>query len=154
MQNTRVGRVSGLRHYRRMTRFAMINSRVLLVALIAVIDFGGASVASAQHVLRTGNDLIAACRVVASGGTPNTGNAFQVGICLGELEALNWLAPGAADERIRSCVPATITTTQMAGVVVAYLDRNSDRLREPFEGLALEALADNWPCPPPGWFGK
>ena len=132
----------------------MINSRVLLVGIIVVIDFGGASVTSAQQVLTTGNDLIAACSVVARGGTPNADNAVRVGICLGELEALNWLAPGAADERIRSCVPATITTTQMVGVVVAYLDRNSDRLREPFEGLALEALAETWPCPPSGWFGR
>ena len=137
-----------------MTQFAMINSRVLLVAIIMALDFRGASVASAQQALTRGNDLIAACRIVASGGTPNAGNAFEVGICLGELEALNWLAPGAADERIRSCVPETITTKQMAGAVVAFLDRNSDRQREPFEGSALEALANAWPCPPPGWFGK
>jgi len=138
-----------------MRQFAMINYRVLVIAIIMALDFGGASVASAQQVFRTGDDLITACRDVASGGTPNADNAVQVGICLGELEALNWLAPGAAGERIRSCVPATITTTQMAEIVVAYLERNSDRQREPFEGLALEALADTWPCPPPsGWFGK
>jgi hypothetical protein len=84
--------------------------------------------------------------MVASGTAPASGGAFQAGTCFGEIETLNWFAPGAYDENLRSCAPENVTRRQMAKVIVDYLDRNRDRLNEPFEGLALEAFAHTWPC--------
>ena len=111
--------------------------------------------ADAQEHLQSGNDLVEACRVIANGSAPTPNNAFQAGICLGQIEALNWVAPGIAGESIRACVPQNITRQQMAKVVVTYFDQNTDRLREPFEGLALEALALTWPCHEErGWFER
>jgi hypothetical protein len=99
--------------------------------------------------------LIDACRVIA-GTTPTEHKSLQEeGVCLGKIEALNWVAPMLYDENLRSCVPTDVTNVQMAKIIVAYLDQNADRLREPFDGLALEALAHAWRCPKnPGWFGK
>ena len=111
--------------------------------------------AAAQQATQSGNDLLEACRIVATGAPPTPKNGLQVGVCLGEMEALNWLAPGQESERLRSCVPSSVTRQQMAKVVVAYLDQNLDRSTEPFEGLALEAFAHAWPCAEePGWFEK
>jgi hypothetical protein len=111
--------------------------------------------ANAQERTPSGNDLIEACRSIAGGTIPTPDKSLQAGVCLGEIEALDWLAPGQEDERLRSCVPSSATRQQMAEVVVAYLDQNRDRLSEPFEGLALEALARMWPCKEePGWFEK
>ena len=110
---------------------------------------------SAQDTTLTGKNLIDACRLIANGTTPPADKSFQAGICLGELEALNWGAPGAYDENLRSCVPDGVTRQQLANVAVDYLDGNRDRLREPFEGLALESFAHSWPCPKTqGMFGK
>ena len=109
----------------------------------------------AQERRQSGNDLIEACRSIAQGIAPATDTALRIGLCRGEIEGLNWLAPGAYDENLRSCVPANIMPREMAEAVVNYLDRNRDRLSEPFEGLALEALAHTWPCPKKsGWLAK
>lgn len=126
--------------------------RILIVsAAIGAIVFP----ACAQKHVQSGNDLIEACRSIASGTAPTPDNAFQVGICFGEIEALNWFAPGVNDENLLSCAPIDVTRQQMAKTIVAYLDQNSARRPEPFEGLALEALAHRWPCPHRrGWFGK
>jgi hypothetical protein len=130
--------------------------RHVLIAATAIAVIG--CPASAQEHAPNGIDLIEACRVIASGTTPTPENTLQVGICRGELEALNWYAPGAFDTRLRSCAPSEITSQQLAKTVVDYFDRIRDRLREPFEGLALEAFAHTWPCAEDaedhGWFGK
>jgi hypothetical protein len=131
----------------------MILTRAALLAIFVAAVVAPWFSTSAQPVLQTGNDLLAACRLLANGSKASSDanqtsdDALHVGICLGEIEALNWLAPGAFDANLRSCVPADITTAQMAKVIVQYLGRRPDRLRESFEGLALEALAHTWPCP-------
>jgi Rap1a immunity proteins len=93
-----------------------------------------------------GIDLLAGCRVAATGAKPNADNALEVGICLGEVEALKWDAPDVSDDNFRSCVPQGVTRQQLAAVVVKFLEQNPDRQREPFEILALNALAGIWPC--------
>jgi hypothetical protein len=95
---------------------------------------------------QSGNEMVDACRMVADGTVPPPDKAFQAGICLGEIEALNWVAPGMLGGPIHACVPEDVTKRQLAKVVADYLQENADRLREPFQGLALEALAATWPC--------
>ena len=89
----------------------------------------------------SGNDLLAACRVVSTGSTPTSENAQLVEVCLGEIEALDWAAPGMQNEKLQSCVPDDVTIKQVAKVIIDFLDQNPERRGEPFEGLALEALA-------------
>lgn len=93
----------------------------------------------------SGNDLVEACRIIANGATPTADNALKAGICIGQVEALSWLAPGVPGDAIRSCVPADVSPEQMAKVVVAYIDKYHNG-GDPFEGLALQALARVWPC--------
>lgn len=127
--------------------------RIIVIAAATAVTVAWS--ASAQQAVQTGNDLLDACRIAAAEVPSTPNNSFQVGVCLGEIEALEWLAPGQENERLRSCVPSNITRQHMAKVVVAYLDHNHDRLREQFEGLALEALASTWPChDEPSWFEK
>jgi hypothetical protein len=123
---------------------------ILAAAVLAAIHCQ----AAAAPPTHNGDDLLAACRAVATGDTTASIGSLQQGICLGEIEALNWVASGQM-EALRSCVPDDVSTRQMAQVVVGYLERNTGRLHEPFEGLALEALSKNWPCEEeeekPGW---
>ena len=125
----------------------MMLARAVLLAIFVVAGVAPWSAACAAQALQTGNDLLTACRLLANNDTEvnaadgTADDPLHLGICFGEIEALNWLAPGVYDPNLRSCVPADITTAQMAKVIVQYLGRRPERLREPFEGLALEALA-------------
>lgn len=129
----------------------MTSARMLILAVTAIIAsvcalFFYKAVAAAQEDVQSANYLIDACRVVASGATPKGDEMFQAGLCIGKVEALSWVATGLTDDRLRSCRPSAVTPKQIAKVVVTYLDRNPARLHEPFVGLALEALANAWPC--------
>jgi Rap1a immunity proteins len=130
----------------------MMHARAALLAIFVVTGVAPWSPVSAAQELQTGNDLLTACRLLANDtevkndGDATAGDPLHLGICFGEIEALNWLAPGVPDPNLRSCVPADTTTAQMAKVIVQYLGLRPERLREPFEGLALEALAHTWPC--------
>jgi Rap1a immunity proteins len=126
--------------------------RILLV-FIAISETVCSSEAQDQKI--SGSSLLEACRQAANGAALTSDSSPKVGMCLGELDALNWIMPGIYHEKDRSCLPDDVTRQQLAKVVVAYLDRNRDRLSEPFQGLALEALAKFWPCPPErGWFER
>jgi Ssp1 endopeptidase immunity protein Rap1a len=121
---------------------------IIAIAMAAII-----CPAHAQEKTYNGNDLIEACRVIASGDAASARDPLQVGICLGEIDALYWYAPGAYDENLRSCPPEEEVSPQLlAKIIVDYLDQNPDRRTEPFEGLALEAFAHKWPCEWGGWF--
>jgi hypothetical protein len=127
--------------------------RRILIVTAVVADI--ISPVRAQEAPQSGNDLIGACRAIADGSAPAADTALRVGVCRGQIEALNWVAPGLMGDNIRSCVPTGVTRQEMAKAVVDYLDHNRDRLREPFEGLALEALSLKWPCPTTSrWFDK
>ena len=125
------------------------------IALVSIAAAATVCAAEAQDQRITGSELLDACRVVATGVTPTSDNSLKVGLCLGELDALNWIMPGIYHEDVRSCIPEQVTRSQMAKVAVDYMDRNRPRLGEPFQGLALEAFVQSWPCPPePGWFER
>jgi hypothetical protein len=94
------------------------------------------------------NYYIEACRIVGSDRQPRDSEVFGTALCIGALEAFSWVAEGLRAENLRSCRPASATLSQMAKVVVAYLNENPARLHEPFAGLALEAFGRAWPCPP------
>lgn len=93
-----------------------------------------------------GSDLLEACRVISTGGAASAENSQRVGVCLGQIEALDWTAPGMKNEKLQACVPDETTPQQTAKVIVDFLDQNPGRRSEPFEGLALEAFAHTWPC--------
>lgn len=95
----------------------------------------------------SGADLNEACKEIGFGSPLKPDDVLQAGVCLGEIEALNFVAQGLGNERLRACMPPGITRLEKLRVVVVYVDQNQDRLHEPFEVLALEALARGWPCP-------
>lgn len=130
---------------------APLPQRILIAAVTVALVYP----AAAGPATSSGDDLLAGCRAVATGTHPAPNDSTQAGICFGELEALNWLAPGQKSTLLRSCVPDDVTVQQMAKVVVAYIEQHRDRAREPFQGLALEALASTWPCQESrGWFER
>jgi Rap1a immunity proteins len=103
--------------------------------------------ASADEDSQSANYLIEACRILANGSNPRTPDeTLKVGECIGVLQSLSWVGEEMADPRVQSCRPSEVTTTQLAKVVVAFLDANPDQLHQPMAGLTLLALAQAWPC--------
>lgn len=44
------------------------------------------------------------------------------------------------------CAPGPATMEQAVRVVIAYADKRPNRLHEPLDALALDALREAWPC--------
>jgi hypothetical protein len=131
--------------------------RFFILATSTLVSFSAVAQATELPYIKTqsGSDMVEACRIVADGATPPPDKEYRTGICFGEIEALTWLAPGVAGDEIRSCVPENVTEQQIAKVIADYLDKNRDMLHEPFEGLALQALSETWPCrKKSGWLAR
>jgi Rap1a immunity proteins len=115
-------------------------------SILAGITALAAHPACAAEDTRSGNYLLEACRLVAQDATVTYDQSFKVGICLGEIEAVSWFAPGQSD-LLKSCPPPMAPMSQMAKVIVAYFDRHPSELHHVFLGLALDAFREAWPCP-------
>ena len=79
----------------------MMLVRAVLLAVVVVAGVAPWSAASVAQELQTGNDLLTACRLLANNDSAVKSDAnakaddpLHLGICFGEIEALNWLAPG------------------------------------------------------------
>jgi Rap1a immunity proteins len=66
-------------------------------------------------------------------------------VCLGNVQAVGYLGE-ALPAPYKICVPRGVTPEQSVRVVIQYLTARPDRLHEPFIALAVEALAQTWPC--------
>ncbi|SEE38000.1 hypothetical protein SAMN05444161_5589 [Rhizobiales bacterium GAS191] len=115
-------------------------------ALCAFFCLALASPIAAAQDIHSANYLLEGCRIVASGATPPDGQMFRATMCMGKLEAVVFFA-SSIDTPNRSCPPRGVPDSQVAKVVVAYLDQNPARLHQVFLGLAYEAVAKAWPCP-------
>lgn len=71
----------------------------------------------------------------------NGGTSFAAGYCLGMVRSLSTVS-GA----FKACLPTGVTGGQTVRVVVAFINRHPARMHEPFEGLAIEAIREAWPC--------
>jgi len=88
----------------------------------------------------TGNSMLTVCKDVAT-NPQSIGAAF----CLGEASALRNVS-NHLDERMRSCVPQTVTDGQAVRVIVKRMEDFPETLHKNFLVLALAALRSTWPC--------
>jgi Rap1a immunity proteins len=120
----------------------LLRRTALALALLALAANG----ASAQQDMNSGNYLLEVCRAVAvQQSTVPWADSIKAGICIGRLEALAWIAPEMTGA-LRSCPPAAVNNSQLAKVVVSYMDRHPAHLHEIFLGLSLSAFHEAWPC--------
>ena len=71
------------------------------VLFVSIVTAATVCAAEGQDQRISGNDLLDACRAAANGATPSD-SSLKVGMCLGELDALNWIMPGIYHEDVRS----------------------------------------------------
>jgi Rap1a immunity proteins len=92
----------------------------------------------------TGNDIYRGCELLVHppASPPPAKDILVQGYCAGAVTAVVATNPSV-------CAPGGWITGQAVAVVLRFLDMHSDRLRESFFALALEALGRAWPCKKP-----
>ena len=116
------------------------------VALIGALTLAGAGAheAIAQGDVRTGSEMLAACRAFLEGPKllerATQELTLRAGFCAGYVS-------GIMAEETEACVPP-VTAREAVRIVVGYLEAHSDELDKPFDDLVERALIAAWPCEP------
>jgi hypothetical protein len=117
-----------------------------VAALLCLLAFAGAITrdAIAQGDIRTGTEMLAACRAFLEGPKllerATQELTLRAGFCAGYVS-------GIMAEETEACVPP-ITAREAVRTVVQYLEAHLDELDKPFDGLVERALTATWPCEP------
>ena len=98
----------------------------------------------AQAQPQTAGELLAACKAFVD-STLEESNAFDGGICAGQIDALRNIGPSLEKDK-RYCVPREITNLQATRVVIQWMERSGESLQQPFFAMAARALKQTWPC--------
>lgn len=100
------------------------------------------SAARAQADQESTNFLLPYCKefVESNAPMPSTVDAQWQGFCAGMVVGIS-----SVDT---VCRPGGLTTSQMVGVVIAYIEARPARMHEHFMELTREALQAAWPCSP------
>ena len=98
------------------------------------------------------NDVLAACKLYLSvvdrhGAVSQSEipHLMDAGECLGAVYALLTVAH-TLPEPLKFCPPVEFEAEEGVRVVVAYIEKKTERGREDFTTAALEALRSKWPC--------
>lgn len=82
------------------------------------------------------------CKAASVSGGSNVQNAFEVGLCMGIVEAiLKTMSLHATP----TCHPK-VTTRQGLQVLVKYMNDHPEKLHEETSFLAVKAFRQAWPC--------
>jgi hypothetical protein len=99
------------------------------------------------------NVILPGCRAFVDRNSRD--NLMLQGFCVGTVNgiafatgALREFPPLNDDVRRELCSngPDTATNDQLVRIVIAYIEARPERMHEPFERLAAEALVAAWPC--------
>jgi hypothetical protein len=86
------------------------------------------------------------CKAFAE-GRPNMEPSLHgmQNFCSGVVHALVSVGP-LLPPRLQFCPPMASSASQLARVVVQYVEANPSRMNDDFRQLTLEAFHDAWPC--------
>jgi Rap1a immunity proteins len=71
---------------------------------------------------------------------------FKEGICAGAIWGIGFVINDSPDPQACAHIPKRVTLADEVEVVVRYIEARPERLDQSFRQLAVEALADAWPC--------
>jgi Rap1a immunity proteins len=113
-------------------------------ALIILVGLavGLATGAKAEPDFSSANFLILGSKAFAN---QQSGGGVS-GYCVGLVEGIAFFMADSGLANACAHIPDGVTVGQQIQVVVRYLEQRPNRLHEDFKWLAIEALADAWPC--------
>jgi hypothetical protein len=131
------------------------SSLMLAAACIALLVVTGHAQEQERQRGFTANEVMKGCRASVAG--PTSGDAtisYWRGVCVGTVHSLTMMAEAltlAGASKFPVCPPrrqgqTDWTIGQSVRVVAKYIDDRPNRLHESFSKLAIEALAEAWPC--------
>jgi hypothetical protein len=124
--------------------------RTVLLAMLLVFLTDASTVAQ-DAIEDSANTVLHGCKRYIEDSPPPTGrdaSLIDVGErfrCHGIVDALFYVGPILPPE-YRWCPPSGVNKEQLVRMIVAYIERQPQRMHENFKRLALEALRDAWPC--------
>ena len=113
----------------------------IIVASLALSFVGNAR----ATIVDKGADAQRSCQLLVEGSFRDSGEARSAGSCEGLLETAMFFSPNLPAD-VRACPPAQGSLLESAKVMLRYLDKNPDRVKEPGITVAIEAFRDAWPC--------
>jgi hypothetical protein len=117
-------------------------ARTILLAL----SVGLASGAKAEVDRNSANYLLPACKAFVDGHSSEGASLVAQGYCGGLVSGVALIMGDSGLPYACAHIPDGVTTGQQVRVVIRYLEQRPNRLHEPFKELAVEALANAWPC--------
>jgi hypothetical protein len=109
--------------------------------LALVLIAGTAHAQPAQHA-NSAAGMLVGCRALLA--NPE-GDAFRPGMCAGSIGTLLFLGDALPDD-YRVCRPQGAVLYDAVRIVVSHIEAQPARGHENFNGLAMEALSNAWPC--------
>jgi hypothetical protein len=126
-----------------MTRIAVTGTWAAALAMAGSLA-AAAPAASADLEFFTGQMLYAQCATRAGEADYNVHAAQCVGYVLGVSDAQQ--AAQGAGQRLRVCLPGTVTAPQLVATVRDFLTTHPDKRPLAAQDLVLDALAVAFPC--------
>jgi hypothetical protein len=104
-----------------------------------------------------GNDLLRECKIYikwSNGNDLSKVESYEIGICKGVMEGVlvsnnllkYWVKTNNIETRYYYCIPEGISTSQLAKVVVKYLDEHPEKLHEHRGTLLAYTFMKYFPC--------
>jgi hypothetical protein len=133
----------------------MLGKALLLSSIIALSFIGAASAEDMDT--NSANAIMPGCRAMINdmehlgGPAPHYSGivVLKQGVCMGITTGLDSEATWSKSilkQKTFFCIPEAVTFGQKIRVVVAYIDKHPEKMREDFDWLAVLALAQAWPC--------
>jgi hypothetical protein len=119
-------------------------ARIILLTL----SVGLASGAKAEPDFSSANSQLPACKAFVNRQYSGDGvsTSLALGYCAGVVSGIAFTMDDSGLAKACAHIPDGVTTGQEVQVVIRYLEQRPNRLHEPFKELAIEALANAWPC--------
>ena len=99
---------------------------------------------NAAHANSTGDEMLPGCKAFVE-QRPQRSELIGAVKCGAQFSTIRQLAPHLTD-KLRVCIPDSVTAGQVGRVVVKYLENNPGKLHQDFTILSLIALRTEWPC--------
>jgi hypothetical protein len=109
-----------------------------IATALALLGEQGTALAQSPLDAGSANNAMQGCRELVSQSNRHTELQRE---CASTVRTMMYVAASRG-----ICPPDGTTVGQAVRVIVTYIDHHPERMREPFEALALEALQQAWPC--------
>lgn len=113
-----------------------------------------ATILTSSLYAETAEEMVSACKLISeasvSSGQVELPTDFRSGLCWGAFasiqEIVTWIPAKDSKPLLGVCAPSTSTRTQLIQIFLAYSKLHPEKVNQDFTIVALDALANAFPC--------